>query len=89
MQKYTYQTSLRMSEKIKDAMTEVCDRYQINESDFIRHSVAKNLENHLNRSEPERDSFLTFAQDFIPSVVVQFLHTNLISTTGKLKVDTN
>ena len=35
-----YQTCLRMSNTLKDDMTDVCEKHKINESDLIRRAVA-------------------------------------------------
>ena len=40
MVRYEYQTCLRMSNELKDDMTEVCEKYKINESDLMRRAVA-------------------------------------------------
>ena len=47
MQKYTYQTSIRMPETLRESMKDICDTYQINESDYIRHSLAQSIQNDL------------------------------------------
>ena len=44
MKKYNYQTCLRLSEKLKDEMTAICDSYQINESDFMRRAIAESVQ---------------------------------------------
>ncbi len=44
MKKYNYQTCLRLSEKLKDEMTSICDSYQINESDFMRRAIAESVQ---------------------------------------------
>ena len=44
MKKYTYQTCLRLSETLKEDMTSICDSYQINESDFMRHAIAESVQ---------------------------------------------
>ncbi len=44
MKKYTYQTCLRLSETLKEDMTAICDSYQINESDFMRHAIAESVQ---------------------------------------------
>ena len=43
MKKFTYQTCLRMSEVLKDEMTNICNRNQINESDFMRHAIKESI----------------------------------------------
>ena len=47
MQKYTYQTSIRMPETLRESMKDICDTYQINGSDYIRHSLAQSIQNDL------------------------------------------
>ena len=43
MQKFTYQTCVRMSENLRESMKDICDTYQINESDYIRRSLAESV----------------------------------------------
>ena len=45
MVRYEYQTCLRMSNTLKDDMTEICEKHKINESDLIRRSIATFVEN--------------------------------------------
>ena len=56
MIKYEYATSLRMSNTLKDDMTDICERYKINESDLMRRAVANFVED-LN-SKPEQGKYL-------------------------------
>ena len=51
MQKYTYQTCLRMSEVLKNSMTKICDTYQINESDFMRRAIAESVQSHIEKTQ--------------------------------------
>ena len=46
MKKFNYQTCLRMSETLKDAMTKICDQNEINESDFMRFAIKESILNH-------------------------------------------
>ena len=45
MTKHPYQTCLRMPQTLKDDMTEVCDRFSVNESDLMRRAIAEFLRN--------------------------------------------
>ena len=56
MVRYEYQTCLRMSNELKDDMTEVCERYKINESDLMRRAVASFVQD-LN-AKPEQGKYL-------------------------------
>ena len=56
MIRYQYQTCLRMSNTLKDDMTDICERYKINESDLTRKAVATFVED-LN-SKPEQGKYL-------------------------------
>jgi len=40
-----YQTSLRMPLTLKEDMTTICDRYQINESDLMRRAIVEFVTN--------------------------------------------
>ena len=41
MTKHPYQTCLRMPLTLKEDMTNICDRYQINESDLMRRAIVE------------------------------------------------
>ena len=41
MVRYEYQTCLRMSNTLKDDMTDICKRYKINESDLMRRAIVE------------------------------------------------
>jgi predicted DNA-binding protein len=56
MVRYEYQTCLRMSNELKDDMTEMCERYKINESDLMRRAVASFVQD-LN-AKPEQGKYL-------------------------------
>ena len=58
MKKYDYQTCIRMSSNLKDSMTEICDTYQINESDYIRRSLAKMIQIDLKNTQNADAKFL-------------------------------
>jgi len=44
MTKHPYQTCLRMPLTLKEDMTTICDRYQINESDLMRRAIVEFVE---------------------------------------------
>ena len=46
MIKHSYQTCLRMPQVLKEDMTTICERYQINESDFMRVAIKESILNH-------------------------------------------
>ena len=56
MVRYEYQTCLRMSNELKDDMTDICERYKINESDLMRRAVASFVQD-LN-AKPEQGKYL-------------------------------
>ena len=41
MRKHPHQTCLRMPLTLKEDMTTICDRYQINESDLMRRAIVE------------------------------------------------
>ena len=45
MVRYEYQTCLRMSNTLKDDMTDICDEYHIYESDLMRRAIVQFAEN--------------------------------------------
>jgi len=52
-----YQTCLRMSDTLKNDMTDICERYKINESDLIRRAVESCVE-HLNETPDQQGKYL-------------------------------
>ena len=54
MVRYEYQNCIRMSDTLKDDMTEICEKHKINESDLIRRAVATFVENHNETPEKQR-----------------------------------
>ena len=46
-QRYTTQTSLRLSEDLRNSIDTVCDKWNVNPSDYIRRSVAHHVQNDL------------------------------------------
>ena len=53
MVRYEYQTCLRMSNTLKDDMTDICEKHTINESDLIRRSIATFVENLKGQTEDQ------------------------------------
>ena len=58
MTKYPYQTCLRMSETVKEEMTNICDEYKVNESDFMRKAIVHFVKNM--KENPEQNSRYMF-----------------------------
>jgi predicted DNA-binding protein len=48
-QRYTTQTSLRLSTDLRESIDLVCDEWNVNPSDYIRRAVAHNVQSDLNR----------------------------------------
>jgi len=46
-QRYTTQTSLRLSEELRNSIDTVCEKWNVNPSDYIRRSVAHKVQNDL------------------------------------------
>ena len=57
MVRYEYQTCLRMSNTLKDDMTDICENHKINESDLIHRAVATFVENH-NQTPDQQSKYL-------------------------------
>ena len=47
MKKYTYTVNVRVPETVADSMKKICDKYTINESDYVRKSIAQSIEKDL------------------------------------------
>ena len=58
-QRYTTQTSLRLSTDLRENIDTVCDAYNVNPSDYIRTVVAHNVQNDLNQIQ-EGDTKIVF-----------------------------
>ena len=43
MKKYDYQRSIRLNDDVKQSLEKICEVYRVNESDYIRNSLEKNL----------------------------------------------
>ena len=50
-QRYTTQTSLRLSEDLRNSIDTVCDAYSVNPSDYIRTVIAHKVQSDLNQIE--------------------------------------
>ena len=57
MVRYEYQTCLRMSNTLKDDMTDICEKQTINESDLIRRAIATFVQN-LNGQTEDQTKYL-------------------------------
>ena len=44
-QRYTTQTSLRLSEDLRNSIDTVCDKWNVNPLDYIRRSLAHKVQN--------------------------------------------
>ena len=60
MQKYPYQTCIRLPENLRDSMQTICDQYQINESDYIRKSISESVKSDLPKTENLQDTKFMF-----------------------------
>jgi hypothetical protein len=58
MQKFTYQTCIRMTENLRESLKDICDTYQINESDYIRRSLAQSVQNDMKNTQSADNKFL-------------------------------
>ena len=58
MTKHPYQTCLRMPLALKEDMTEICDEYQINESDFMRRAIAESVVAHRENMKNSDQKFV-------------------------------
>ena len=56
--KYPNQTCLRLPEVLKNEMTNICDTYQINESDLMRRAISEFCQK--NTDNPENNGKLMF-----------------------------
>ena len=57
MKTHTYQTCLRMPLTLKEDMTTICDRYQINESDLMRRAIVEFVTN-VNRNPDQNSQYM-------------------------------
>ena len=51
MKKHPYQTCLRMPLTLKEDMTNICDTYQINESDLMRRAISEFVQSHTDNPQ--------------------------------------
>jgi len=51
MIKHPYQTCLRMPEVLRDSMTTICEKYQINESDLMRRAISEFIQTHSDNKD--------------------------------------
>ena len=51
MKKHPYQTCLRMPKVLKDEMSNICDTYQINESDLMRRAISEFVQSHTDNPQ--------------------------------------
>ena len=63
MVKYDYQRSIRLNDDVKQSLEKICEVYRVNESDYIRNSLEKNLIIDMQRKglKPTFSSFLQTA----------------------------
>ena len=63
MKKYYYQRSIRLNDDVKQSLEKICEVYRVNESDYIRNSLEKNLiiDMQSNGLKPTFSSFLQTA----------------------------
>ena len=72
MKKHPYQTCLRMPEVLRDSMTTICEKYQINESDFMRRAIAESVQSHLENGDDMNRKFM-----FIWSMGIHGYHSDI------------
>ena len=60
MQKYPYQTCIRLPENLRSSMQTICDEYQINESDYIRKSLSESVKSDLPKTENNQNTKFMF-----------------------------
>jgi len=58
MTKHPYQTCLRMPLTLKEDMTNICDEYKVNESDFMRKAIVQFVESI--KDNPDQNSRYMF-----------------------------
>ena len=58
MTKHPYQTCLRMPLALKEDMTEICDEYRINASDFMRRAIAESVVAHRENMKNSDQKFV-------------------------------
>jgi predicted DNA-binding protein len=63
MTKHPYQTCLRMPLTLKEYMTTICDRYQINESDLMRRAIEEFITNIQQNPQSDLTSYVSLRSD--------------------------
>ena len=58
MKKHPNQTCLRLPDVLKEEMTTLCDKYQINHSDLMRRAISEFIQR--NTDNPETNGKLMF-----------------------------
>ena len=58
MKKHPHQTCLRLPDVLKEEMTTLCDKYQINHSDLMRRAISEFIQR--NTDNPENNGKLMF-----------------------------
>ena len=51
MKKHPHQTCLRLPEVLKEEMTTICNKYQINHSDLMRRAISEFVQTHSENTE--------------------------------------
>lgn len=55
MQKFNYQTCLRLSTTIKEEIDSICDQHQIRPSDFMRYAIKEKILSHSKDTDNRLD----------------------------------
>ena len=58
MKKYEYQTCIRLPEVLKNEMSNICEKHQVNESDLMRRAISEFVQTHT--ENPENNGRLMF-----------------------------
>jgi predicted transcriptional regulator len=51
MKKHPNQTCLRLPDVLKDEMSNICDKYQINNSDLMRRAISEFVQTHTDNPQ--------------------------------------
>ena len=51
MVRYEFQTCLRLPDVLKDEMSNICDKYQINNSDLMRRAISEFVQTHTDNPQ--------------------------------------
>ena len=61
MKKYEHQTCLRLPDILKDEMSNICEKHQVNESDLMRRAISEFVQTHSpNMIAPEEKAKFMF-----------------------------